>query len=674
MSGRLPYPPALALIAIGAMSLPAAARADDAVVGDGTPASCTDAAFDAAILQVYFGGSQGGRVSFNCGMTPVTIALASSKLLDAGVATEIDGGGRISLDAGNQHRHFEVRDVGTTLTLRGLTLRSGQASDFGGAAFVRAGAGLFVHDSRFFNNGAVTSGGAIAGEDGSSLSVLDSRFDLNSAGAGGAIAKTGQLTIANSSFNENSATDQGGALQWWFPIGGDVVTSTFTGNTASSGGAILIRGGTARLDGVRLDGNIVTGDGGGLHAYDDAQIEVLRTTIVNNRANSRGGGVRLEGFQRPPAEIDPGNIIPPTPGTAAVISDSMIASNVAGSGGGIYVFGPFIEGRYATLELRDSQVRANTAGAGGGIVNQGQMTLRRVRVLDNIANAASGFGDGGGLYMDAVNAQASTLLEQTLIRGNSALDTGGGMEAFGHPLTLRGVTFVENIARDGGGARIYALRAMNLAQAAFVRNLATRDGGGLVLKQEAPVQLSSMTFAENKANSGFGHDLYMAAEFPSAGPKLEVSLLHVTAINTTGAPGISVIAASEKGFRFRNSIVFSNAQDCGGPNLSEGGNLLGELNCGSHPTDLQPATLNVLGLGSVIESGYDSYYLPAANSPAVDFPTCAPGTSSDQRGLPMNRDGDGDGFLGCDAGAIERQSASEQPPAGSLFRNGFESP
>jgi hypothetical protein len=93
MSGRLPYPPALALIAIGVMSLAAAARADDAVVGDGTPASCTDAALDAALIQIYFGGSQGGRVSFNCGTTPVTIALASSKLLDAGVDTEIDGGG-----------------------------------------------------------------------------------------------------------------------------------------------------------------------------------------------------------------------------------------------------------------------------------------------------------------------------------------------------------------------------------------------------------------------------------------------------------------------------------------------------------------------------------------------------------------------------------------------------
>ena len=664
-----------ACAAAGGLALPA--RADDAVVGNGTPESCTDAALDDAIFQVYFGGSQGGRVSFDCGSAPVTIVIASSKILDAGVATEIDGGGLVTLDAGNQHRHFEVRGAGTSVMLRGLTLRSGQANDFGGAAYVGAGAGLFVYYCRFFNNGAATGGGAIAGEPGSGLNVLGSQFDLNSAGSGGAIAKTGQLSIADSQFNENSASDQGGALQWWYPSGGDIVASTFFGNSAGDGGAVLVRGGTARLDGVRLDGNSAA-RGGGLFAYDDAQVEVLRAVIVNNQATSGGGGVRLEGFQDP--MIDPNNVVPATPGTSAVIVDSTIASNLAGGGGGIFVFGPFAEGRYATLELRDSEVRGNTAAFdGGGIANFGRMTLRRARILDNVAagsDGSFGVGDGGGLFLSGfAGPAAATLLEQTLIRGNRARDTGGGIDSFGHNLSFKEVSLVENFARDGGGARIYALRPLNLGQAAFVRNLATRDGGGLALRQEAPMQLAFMTFSDNQAASGFGHDIHMSAELSGAPQQFEVSLLHATAINTTGAPGISLIASREKGFRLRNSIVFSTGQDCGGPNVSDGGNLLGELACGNHPTDLQPASLDVLGLGTVIEAGAASFYLPAATSPAVDFPSCIAGASVDQRGEAMNRDGDGDGFLGCDAGAIERQSADEQPPAGSglPFRDGFES-
>lgn len=58
----------------------------------------------------------------------------------------------------------------------------------------------------------------------------------------------------------------------------------------------------------------------------------------------------------------------------------------------------------------------------------------------------------------------------------------------------------------------------------------------------------------------------------------------------------------------------------------------------------------------------------------MDFPLCVAGTSVDQRNEALNRDGNGDGFLRCDAGAIERQSVNEIPPTGSglLFANGFE--
>jgi predicted outer membrane repeat protein len=667
------------LLAVLLLTLVPVAQADDAVVGTGTPGSCTDAALDDAILQVFFGGSQGGRITFDCGTAPVSVALASSKLFDAGIDTEIDGGGLITLDAGNQRRHFDIRGVGTTLTLRGLTLRSGQASDFGGAANVGAGAGLFVHDCRFFNNGAAFGGGAIAGEPGSSLIVLDSRFDLNSAASGGAIAKTGQLTIANSQFAENTAADQGGAVQWWFPIGGDIVASTFTGNGAANGGAILVRGGTARLDGVRLDANNATGGGGGLFAYDDAQIEVLRSTIVNNLANGGGGGVRLEGFQDP--DFDLGNIVPATPGTGAVIVDSLIATNVASGGGGIYVFGPLAEGRYATLELRDSEVRGNSAAFdGGGIVNRGRATLRRVRILDNVAagsDGSFGAGDGGGLHLQAFAgpAASATLIEQSLIRGNRARDTGGGIDSFGHDLTFREASLVENFARDGGGAHIYAPDPLNLSQAAFVRNFATVDGGGLNLSQKAPVQLAFMSFADNQAGSGVGRDIHMSSEFTNTGQQLEVALLHVTAANPAAHPGSSLHADRAAGFRLRNSIVYGGGTDCTGPVASDGGNLLGSVSCAPTATDLQPASLTVLGLGPLVELPYQGFYLPVATSPAVDFPLCVAGTSVDQRNAALNRDGDGDGFLRCDAGAIERQSVDEMPPAssGALFGDGFES-
>jgi hypothetical protein len=47
------------------------AYADSAVVGTGTPASCTEAALDAALAELYPGATApGGVLSFNCGPNP----------------------------------------------------------------------------------------------------------------------------------------------------------------------------------------------------------------------------------------------------------------------------------------------------------------------------------------------------------------------------------------------------------------------------------------------------------------------------------------------------------------------------------------------------------------------------------------------------------------------------
>ncbi|HQV70440.1 MAG TPA: hypothetical protein PL141_11230, partial [Thermoflexales bacterium] len=66
------------------------------VVGNGSPASCTEAAFNAAL-------NGGGNVTFNCGGAPKTIVLTSYKQI--GANTVIDGAGLITLSGGNTTSH-----------------------------------------------------------------------------------------------------------------------------------------------------------------------------------------------------------------------------------------------------------------------------------------------------------------------------------------------------------------------------------------------------------------------------------------------------------------------------------------------------------------------------------------------------------------------------------------
>ncbi|HBW50401.1 MAG TPA: hypothetical protein DEF47_10885, partial [Herpetosiphon sp.] len=92
------------------------------VVGTGTPASCTEAALDAAL-------TNGGIISFNCGGA-ATINLTSDKILVS--STTIDGANQITLSGRNLNRLF-VANGAIQLNLRNLTLEAGFSAVGGGA-------------------------------------------------------------------------------------------------------------------------------------------------------------------------------------------------------------------------------------------------------------------------------------------------------------------------------------------------------------------------------------------------------------------------------------------------------------------------------------------------------------------------------------------------------------
>src|SRR5262245_56985675 len=73
------------------------AAPEGGVVGTGTPASCTEAALDAAL-------AGGGKVTFNCGPNPVTITLTSGIVVTA--STSVDGGSKITLSGGFKTKVF----------------------------------------------------------------------------------------------------------------------------------------------------------------------------------------------------------------------------------------------------------------------------------------------------------------------------------------------------------------------------------------------------------------------------------------------------------------------------------------------------------------------------------------------------------------------------------------
>lgn len=168
----------------GHVHLPPAARAvstshPNHVVGHGTPASCTSAAFVRAV-------AKGGVITFNCGSKPVTIHItATAKVVNTSHRIVIDGGGKVTLNGGGKHRILymntcDPKQKFTTddcweqklpkLIVQNITfshaysaVRQTKKSNYGGGAIFDQGGQLKVVNSAFIDNRCYKSGPDLGG-------------------------------------------------------------------------------------------------------------------------------------------------------------------------------------------------------------------------------------------------------------------------------------------------------------------------------------------------------------------------------------------------------------------------------------------------------------------------------------------------------------------------------
>jgi parallel beta-helix repeat protein len=363
--------------------------APTAVVGDGTPASCTSAALQQA-------ATGGGTIVFDCGDAPVTITVASQITFTK--ETVLDGGGLVTLSGGGTSRILYLDsgyDTATPrLVVQRLTFKDGNSPAVGedtaqgGAAIYRDGGSLTVLDSVFDNNhgpatGQDVAGGAIYAFGGGDTIIVGSTFTNNAASDGGAVGSlNGDLTIINSTFTNNAATGTdgnpgnggcGGAI---YQDGGDEKTSlcgvTIRGNTAGAIGGGVFRvsndnSGSFAMDHTTVDGNRVTpttdGNAGGLYLQ-GLTLSITASTISRNQA-FYNGGIWINTC-------------------AAQLTNVTIAENTAfGSNGGGVWLGNTVTGTLKNCTIANNHSTASGQIA-GGIFGDG-LTLVNTLIANNTA-------------------------------------------------------------------------------------------------------------------------------------------------------------------------------------------------------------------------------------------------------------------------------------------------
>ncbi|MCW1892396.1 MAG: hypothetical protein KIH65_004115 [Candidatus Uhrbacteria bacterium] len=272
---------------VGTCTVPAEAQAESVanpttVVGNGTAASCTAAAFEAAV-------QNGGIVTFNCGPDVVTITLDHEIRLLNKVGPNkngsrvIDGGGKVILSGGSKNRILYqnaceeslgwLNDHCNTslyprLVVQNLTFTNGKASDklLGGGAIYSNGGSLKVVNSKFYDNEIVSTGPDVAG---------------------GAIYQTqgyGPTYIVNSTFGGSAdlgnVGSNGGAL-------GGLFSSFHIYNSMISYNKAI---GTGRNPAA--SGTLGGGSGGAIYMDGNSfTLNMCGTEVSNNSAKELGGAI-----------------------------------------------------------------------------------------------------------------------------------------------------------------------------------------------------------------------------------------------------------------------------------------------------------------------------------------------------------------------------------------------
>jgi hypothetical protein len=281
-------------------------------VGDGTPESCTSAAFVSAV-------ALGGVISFDCGPDPVTIEVEeTAKIFNDTGPVVIDGAGKVTLSGGAERRILYMNtcdeaQVWTTehcddqdhpkLVLQNLTFVDGRSigdDPGGGGALYAQGGQVKIINSRFFNNVSDPMGPDIGG---------------------GAVRLTHHSTaapayIVNSTFGGaegfgNEASNGPGLSTLWVSV--SIFNSLFTHNSAigyrgnppeddteggGSGGAIYMDGMllTLSLCGTRIEYNTARAYGSAIFFVSNDELGVLNIDNSVIRYNTGGEWEALPGI------------------------------------------------------------------------------------------------------------------------------------------------------------------------------------------------------------------------------------------------------------------------------------------------------------------------------------------------------------------------------------------
>lgn len=403
---------------------------------------------------------------------------------------------------------------GGIFAYNGVKVRADGADISGNTAANAGGLFLWNNSSADLNNSEV-SGNKATGN-GGGVYVYDATCSLTTSNGtvfrensgyrgGGIFSSGGTVTVEDSTFEKNTATDDGGAIAATQNSSLTVRNSKVLENKAAdTAGGILAEKSTLEVTDSIIDGNRAS-VGGGLYISDiDAPGEtkedkpehtITRTEITNNTADGQGigGGIYL-GAQKL------------TITDSKLTGNNTISKNGQTQGGAIVAYSP------GDFTLDNTLIQGNTADVGGGIhvlstkLRDSHIILcNNTRITGNVANQF-----GGGIFLDNMNNPAVLELVNASVDNNTA-NIAGGIGNYGSIVVLKdGAVLENNTAKQYGGGLYNRGKVTVESGATVMNNTASTYGGGLYNKGEATVESGAKLYNNHAALAG--DDIYLVGK------------------------------------------------------------------------------------------------------------------------------------------------------------------
>lgn len=261
-------------------------------------------------------------------------------------------------------------------------------------------------DTIVASNSSSNVGGSLCMYGTSKVSVTNSMFTDARALVGGggcmSVEEDSVLRLVGSTLSGCSTAKWGGGINTLDQAEVEVVNSTIAKTTAVRGGALAAQGNaTLRVVDSRVSGGRATKEAGGcMHVNGNCEVNLLRTVVAGCSTPAAGGGVAVE--QKAALKLVNCTI---RNNTAGKVEGGTIATNLYVHGGGVAVFDE------ASLTVEGSEIMGNYAQfAGGGLYLEDDTKTSfqgttPTRIYNNEAKTVA-----GGIRL------ATTLSEQDLSR------------------------------------------------------------------------------------------------------------------------------------------------------------------------------------------------------------------------------------------------------------------